>query len=78
MKLEVIRQENQEFNLFQTKISGNNITTIRGDRLLSHYGNMHVLGMTEFELPSPSFSPAASSYANGAKSNVSLSLSQCM
>ena len=46
MKLQIRRSESPEFNFFQTKINDQPVTTLRGDRLLAHRGNLLVAGGT--------------------------------
>lgn len=43
-KLNVIRTESSDFNIFQAQVSGENVTTIRGDRLMEHTGKVKVKG----------------------------------
>lgn len=44
MKLSASRNRAKSFNVLQVQIDGENATTIRGDGLLSHYGNVAISG----------------------------------
>jgi hypothetical protein len=44
LKLNIVRDENKAFNVFQAQIEGKNVTTIRGDRFLHHQGDVAVVG----------------------------------
>jgi hypothetical protein len=44
LKLDVQRSISKDFNLLQARLNGENITTITGDRTLTHNGNMQIVG----------------------------------
>lgn len=49
VKINAQRTPSEVFNLFQAQLDGANVTTIRGDRLLQHKGDVHVLGGLEVQ-----------------------------
>lgn len=44
LKLSAHRDVSPDFNVFQTLINGENVTTLRGDKLLHHDGDVSVRG----------------------------------
>jgi hypothetical protein len=44
LKLHNMRSEGADFNVLQAQIDGRNVTTLRGDRLLTHLGRAEVQG----------------------------------